>query len=486
MSLTALRQERALWWPAALATLAWTLLWLTAYLVSGPGLGEAGDEPSRVATLTGAGRPQGLHLAQLAVWLGGLVVIGAWIETERRRARQGARWAQAWRESESRLDLLLKATEDLVLDADLSASAILHCSPALAEMLALPSQPSRPIFESWLDRVHADDKVALKAAIRRHLDGLTHRFEAEVRLPAGEGQTHWYLLRGRIQPDLQGRPQRLLAVFREIGGHKAHESALRLECARVREALAAVGEAVLCTDAEGRFVLYAQAVQPLAQDGERHYEVLVRMVSAQGHLVSPGLFVPVAERNGLMPAVDRWVIRRALEMLATTGDGGRGTQLFINLSGASLLDETLADFIREQMAQTGIEPAQLCFEVTETAAVAQLATGVRLMRALQGLGCRFALDDFGSGMSSFVYLKNLPVDFLKIDGVFVRDMEHDPVNHAFVETINRIGQLMGKRTIAEFVETEAIRVLLQRIGVDFVQGRLVGMPRPLDAVLKGL
>lgn len=231
---------------------------------------------------------------------------------------------------------------------------------------------------------------------------------------------------------------------------------------------------------ENRFSLFGQAIRPInadAQSDAEHYEILIRMHNEAGELVPPGAFIPAAERYGLMPEIDRWVIRNALATVAETQTQTQ-VSLAINLSGLSLLDTTLPAYIREQLQLTGVDPTHVCFEITETAAIAHLTTAVDFIKEVRASGCRFALDDFGSGMSSFNYLKNLPVDYLKIDGAFVKDIVDDPLDHTFVETINRIGQAMGMKTIAEFVENDAILERLREIGVDYAQGYGIAKPTP--------
>ena len=236
-----------------------------------------------------------------------------------------------------------------------------------------------------------------------------------------------------------------------------------------------------------RFLLYAQEILPLnsAAQGERHYEVLVRMLDDHGTVIAPGTFIPAAERYGLMPAVDRWVVEHALTMLAESS-AGRDIHLTINLSGLCFRDEHTSDCLRAVLSRTEVDPSHLTFEITETAAVAHLTRATSFMRTMKAQGCRFALDDFGSGMSSFAYLKSLPVDCIKIDGAFVRDLLEDPADRAFVEAINRVAHTLGKETVAEFVETKAILDALLDIGVDYAQGYAIAKPRPLDAILRGL
>jgi len=233
---------------------------------------------------------------------------------------------------------------------------------------------------------------------------------------------------------------------------------------------------------EGRFVLFGQKIVSLKPDPRvsEHVEVLIRMQDIDGTLVAPMAFIPAAERYGIMPQIDRWVISTLLRHYhALHTKSGEGAVYAINLSGTTLCDDGFLPFVREALAQSGVSPCRICFEVTETAAIANLAEATHLITELKAMGCRFSLDDFGSGMSSFGYLKHLPVDFLKIDGRFVKDLLDDPVNHAMVDAINRVGQVMGLSTIAEFVENEKIVDALREIGVDFAQGYGVHKPQRL-------
>ncbi len=238
---------------------------------------------------------------------------------------------------------------------------------------------------------------------------------------------------------------------------------------------------------EDRFVLYCQAIAPLGE-GAVHGEVLLRLRDEDGRLVPPGEFIPAAERYDLMPAIDRWVIRSTLAILGrrlADGTGRSGEVVAINVSGASLGEDDFEGFLRGQFEAHGVPFSSVCLEVTETAAVGSLEQAAGLIRSLQADGCRFALDDFGSGLSSFMYLKSLPVDYLKIDGSFVRAMVDNPVARATVQAIHTVGSAIGIRTIAEFVENDAILAQLREMGVDYAQGYGIGRPVPIEEYLSG-
>jgi len=233
-----------------------------------------------------------------------------------------------------------------------------------------------------------------------------------------------------------------------------------------------------------RFCLFAQEI--VAVDAPHRpsslLELLVRMVDEHGQLVPPMAFIPAAERYSLMPAVDRWVIRTAFATIAGLHARGEPPATYmINLSGVSIGTDDFLGFIREELVRARIGGKSICFEITETTAIANLGKAAHFIGELRALGCRFSLDDFGAGMSSFGYLKHLPVDFLKIDGSFVADMLVDPIDSAMVEAINRIGHVMGKRTIAESVESNGVLASLRRIGVDYAQGYAIAKPKPFVA-----
>ena len=236
---------------------------------------------------------------------------------------------------------------------------------------------------------------------------------------------------------------------------------------------------------ENRFELFRQTIMPLQTEEEgAHYEILLRMRDENGGIISPGLFIGAAERYNLTPAIDRWVIRQAFRWLVSEADERERLMLCsINLSGQSLGDEKFLPFVIDQFQMSGLDATKICFEITEHAAVASYSQAVRFINALKELGCKFALDDFGEGMSSFGYLKHLPVDYLKIEGGFVKEMLHDPIDREMVRSINEIGHLTGKQTIAEFAENEEIIAMLRGIGVDYAQGYGVSEPKRVTSAL---
>ncbi|MHA3737394.1 EAL domain-containing protein [Pseudomonas sp. Eth.TT006] len=232
---------------------------------------------------------------------------------------------------------------------------------------------------------------------------------------------------------------------------------------------------------ENRFVLYAQEIAPLGRaESGAHIEILLRLHDEAGRMILPDSFIPAAERYGLMSSLDRWVVQNVFKVIAQCIAEEHQTPLAmcaINLSGITIGDDAFLNFLREQFVSYAIPPEMICFEITETSAIANLGSAIRFINELKGLGCYFSLDDFCAGMSSFAYLKHLPVDFLKIDGSFVKDMLDDPINRAMVEVINHIGHVMGKQTIAEFVETPQIEQALLEIGVDYAQGYVIERPQ---------
>ena len=238
---------------------------------------------------------------------------------------------------------------------------------------------------------------------------------------------------------------------------------------------------------EDRFTLYVQPILGLGEkhNGQQHYEVLIRMIDESGDLIPPGAFIPAAERYDLMPSIDRWVIGHLIDRLVENGscDGGK-LRMFVNLSGHSLCDEQTLQMILDRIRHYELPDGLLCFEVTETAAISNLSSAKRFMQALKRFGCEFALDDFGSGLSSFGYLKHLPVEYLKIDGSFVKDMIDDRIDESMVDAINRIGHIMELETIAECVESEDILQRLIGMGVDFAQGYGIRHPFPLAEMFK--
>jgi diguanylate cyclase (GGDEF)-like protein/PAS domain S-box-containing protein len=230
---------------------------------------------------------------------------------------------------------------------------------------------------------------------------------------------------------------------------------------------------------ESRFELFRMTIQPLqVEDPGEHYELLLRMKDENGKIISPVDFINAAERYGLTPAIDRWVIENALRWLVSEADERERLSLCsINLSGQSLGDDKFLPFVIDQFHRSGIDAKKICFEITETAAIASFSQANRFIQALKELGCRFALDDFGTGLSSFGYLKHFPVDFLKIDGSFVKEILHDPIDREMVRSINEIGHLTGKQTIAEFAENVEIINMLRSLGVDYAQGYGIASPQ---------
>jgi diguanylate cyclase (GGDEF)-like protein len=281
----------------------------------------------------------------------------------------------------------------------------------------------------------------------------------------------------------KGRNQ--VQVYREDDEEVASRHGLKGWVAKITQA----GE-------EDRFFMLAQRVVSLARagdergdgDGTEYLELLLRMRDEQGRVVPPMAFIPAAERYHLMGSIDRWVVAKALGCLGrVAASGSRRLPSFgINLSGTSLGDPAFGDFVQERFEATGTPPGAVCFEITETAAINNLARAARFIDRFRELGCRFALDDFGSGLSSFEYLKSLPVDYLKIEGSFVRGIINDRIDRAVVDAIQRLARATGARTIAECVESAAIGDRARALGIDFGQGHHIHVPEPYAALAQRL
>ena len=230
---------------------------------------------------------------------------------------------------------------------------------------------------------------------------------------------------------------------------------------------------------EGRFEMFRQTILPLQTvETGAHYELLLRLRDEAGKIVAPDQFMTAAERYGITPSIDRWVIENAFRWLVSEADEREKlTMCSINLSGQSLGDDKFLPYVIDQFHRSGLDATKICFEITETAAIASFSQANRFIQALKELGCKFALDDFGTGLSSFGYLKHFPVDYLKIDGSFVKEILHDPIDREMVRSINEIGHLTGKQTIAEFAENQEIINMLQSLGVDYAQGYGVSQPQ---------
>ena len=272
-------------------------------------------------------------------------------------------------------------------------------------------------------------------------------------------------------------------VAKERGGDRVHEYRPDDTDLAERHGRVQIVQRIQAALESHSFQLDSQVVRPLAASSPDplFHEILVRMVDRNGQVVLPGSFIPVAERHRLASAIDRWVVEAGLAHLARQREnhGGPEVSFAINLSGQSLGDENFLAYVVEQLDASGVPPRRLLFEITETASISHLGRATQFISVLRGKGCRFVLDDFGSGLSSFAYLRNLSVDFLKIDGQFVRRVARDPIHRALVESINHIGHVMQLKTIAEAVEDEETLEILRRMRVDYAQGYWIARPEPL-------
>jgi diguanylate cyclase (GGDEF)-like protein/PAS domain S-box-containing protein len=264
------------------------------------------------------------------------------------------------------------------------------------------------------------------------------------------------------------------AMYRPVPAGKERGSTRLIEAERIRRALE-----------EDRFTLYCQPILDLSTNEIYQYELLLRLPDEdKGELLPPSAFLYGAERFGLIQSIDGWVVRKAIALIAEHAREGLKLVLNVNLSGKSIGDRKLVALIEETLAESGIDPARLTFELTETAAIGNIEDARAFACGLRARGCQFALDDFGAGFGSFYYLKNFPFDYLKIDGDFIRSFATSPMDRLVVEAIVSIARGMGKKTVAEFVADEETARILRDIGVDFAQGYHIGMPRPVSEVLR--
>lgn len=283
---------------------------------------------------------------------------------------------------------------------------------------------------------------------------------------------------GRTIQDLMANADLAMYQAKESGRARWHLFSLD---ERVREQMDAQmqwKERIDLALAEERFVLHYQPIMAISTGQISHYEVLVRMQKNDGSLIFPDEFIPTAEKSGQIHSIDRFVLRKAILRLKALGNDEPAVSFAINLSGKDMGDPELLPLLKLLLDQTGVAPSRLIFELTETAALADITASRKLMGDIRELGCKFALDDFGVGFSSFFYLKELPVDIVKIDGSFIRQLAHSPNDRIFVKALNEVAVGLGKQTVAEFIENEETLQLLAGIGIDYAQGYHIGRPGP--------
>ena len=343
-------------------------------------------------------------------------------------------------------------------------------------------------FAILIENCPADRGWVVGQEIRRAIGNLNIIFKRPIKLTASIGVAQMSSEADTIESALAAAKIACI-VAKDRGRDRVvmyrHNDALFLHGQDQMEGADAIRRALR----DDQFLLYCQVIKPLKdKESPPHYEVLLRGVGDHGNAFGPNEFLRHAEHNQLMPAIDRWVVTHSLEQLSTYRQLlAQTNSLFaINLSGQSICDESFLDFVISELDRTRIPPKSMCFEITETTAILNMSRAMKFMTELKLKGCRFSLDDFGSGLSSFSYLKTLPVDFLKIDGQFVQEIAEDPVSNAMIAAINQLGHAMGLKTIAEYVEGSAIKTQLISLGVDYGQGFGISRPKPLADELEVL
>jgi EAL domain-containing protein (putative c-di-GMP-specific phosphodiesterase class I) len=265
-----------------------------------------------------------------------------------------------------------------------------------------------------------------------------------------------------------------MVVYTPGSGGEARRRARSSWVERIRRALE-----------EDTFELYCQPILDLSNDQISQHELLIRMIGDEGEVIPPGAFLGVAERFGLIQAIDRWVVTRAIRLMEQQLQAGHELRLEVNLSGRSVDDKELPVLIQRELAETSVDPDNLVLEITETSLISNMDEARRFAEVLSRVGCRFALDDFGAGFGSYYYLKHLPLNYLKIDGDFVRTLPTSMTDQLMVKAMVQVAKGLGMKTIAEFVENEEIILFLKQYGVDYAQGFHIGRPRPVAEVWPG-
>ncbi|MFZ5642434.1 MAG: bifunctional diguanylate cyclase/phosphodiesterase [Bacillota bacterium] len=328
-------------------------------------------------------------------------------------------------------------------------------------------------FAVLLEGVGIDKALSIAERMRREVE--EHRFVV------GDQNFHLTLSIGLVVVDGEYEQEAVLSqadtamyLAKDHGRNRVivyrHEDGVMAKLTEVNKWTSRIKAAL----ADDRFVLYFQPLVRVSNDSVDHYEALIRMIGEDGAIIPPGAFIPVAERYGLMPQLDRWVFKQVINKLQKNP----GIKVFMNLSGSSLAEETFSTFVEEQVKQSGIDPGCLGFEITETAVVQDLVAAEKWVRRIKALGCRFALDDFGAGFNSFIYLHSLPVDQIKIDGYYIRTLESDPTRCALVQAMHALARTLGMETVAEFVENEEILKIIKNIGITYGQGYHIDKPIP--------
>ncbi len=273
-------------------------------------------------------------------------------------------------------------------------------------------------------------------------------------------------------------------MAKDLGRNRIHVYHMHDQEIAIREGEMQWVEKIYQALEQNQFCFYAQPIMKTRSGVSDHYELLIRMIDNNNETIPPGAFLPAAERYNIISKIDQWVVDHVIELLSQHSNFLDSMDcISINLSGQSLADSQFIEHIHHQLSSSRLKPSKLCFEITETSAISNLQIATEFIQQMRGIGCRFSLDDFGSGLSSFAYLKHLQVDYLKIDGLFVKDIANDKIDLAMVKSMHEMGAVMGMETIAEFVENDQILHILKGIGVDYVQGYGIAKPRLLQDIL---
>jgi len=333
-------------------------------------------------------------------------------------------------------------------------------------------------FGVFLPYMGTSEAMETAELFRREIEGFRLKEVSSLPIATGSIGISLYPKDAKTVPDMLTKADAAMYKAKKLGRNRSYLYTSEDKDFELMHSRRKGKERIEKALADDRFVTWYQPILDLKSDEIHHYEALVRMVDENGTIVPPGAFIEVAENFGIISAIDRVVYKKVMSFQADQSQSGRSLSFSMNLSGKDLEDKGLLSYISSTIEETGAEAEKIVFEITETAAVHDLKRAIKFMETLKTMGCKFSLDDFGAGFTSFIYLREMPVDYIKIDGSFIKNLPQSPKDQLFVKSITDVARGMGIKSIAEFVENGEIAQFLKKIGVDYAQGYYIGKPAP--------